>query len=73
MPLLGRMRTGGVDCQRNIPEYDWALRRWGASGKSMSGKIPLAQDMGDWVLLVQATGSQASLVWANGSGGLSLM
>ena len=41
--------------------------------QAMSGEKPLAQAVGDWVLLVQATGGQAPLVWAKSSRRLSAM
>ena len=31
-PLLGRVRGGGVENSRNLPEQVRALRGWGASG-----------------------------------------
>ena len=37
----------------------------------MGGNKPLTQATGDWVLLVQAAGGQAPLVWAKGSRRLS--
>ena len=41
--------------------------------QAMSGEKPLAWATGDWAFLVQATGGRALLVWAKGSGGLSVM
>ena len=39
----------------------------------MGGDKPTAMTMGDWALLVKATGGQDTLVWAKGSMGLSMM
>ena len=32
MPLLGRVRGGGVDGHRNLPVHTQVLRGWGACG-----------------------------------------
>ena len=70
--LLGRARGGGEDCHRNLLH---------TSGPS-EGRAPLAQAVGvgeghlatgDSVPLMQATGGQAPLVWAQGSGKLRIL
>ena len=67
-PLLGRARGGGTDHHRKLSVLENVL----APGLSEGGAA-LAQAMamrsfftGDWVLLVQATGGWAPLVWAEG-------
>ena len=73
-PLLGRARGGGVDCHKNLP-----ARR--CTGSQRAGHLwcklwvtrsYLLGLVGDWALLVQASGGRAPLVWAKGSGGLGM-
>ena len=77
IPLLGRVRGGGVDLLSKLPAPEHAclqaLRGRGSSGAGYGRQEASCSFRGDWVLFVQAASGQAPLVWAKGIKGLSVM
>ena len=76
VPLLGRVRGGGVDHPRKLPAHVHRPSEGGAppvQAMGGGGERPLVQSMGDRELLLQAMGGQVPLVWDKGSKGLRAM
>ena len=62
MPLLGRVRGGGVDHHRNLSLHMSRLSKARVPLlKAMGGERPLAWATGDWAPLVEATGDWETL------------
>ena len=62
-----------MDHHRNLPVKYWLSEGGVPLAKDTGRDRPVALAIGDQLALLQATGGQAPLVWAEGSGGLSLM